>query len=82
MDMLHRPLKLMDRVRATMHVKRYSPRTEKTDCYWIRSFIRFHRVCHPASMGAPESKSNAGPTPKSRAVAMPVSESHSDNGDK
>ncbi|ATJ82371.1 hypothetical protein BEI_1384 [Halomonas beimenensis] len=39
-----------------MRVKRYSPRTEKTYCYWIRFFIRFHGVRHPASMGAPEIK--------------------------
>ncbi|WP_281183017.1 site-specific integrase [Billgrantia gudaonensis] len=44
----------MDRVKATMRVKRYSPRTEKTYCYWIRYFIRFHGVRHPASMGGPE----------------------------
>ncbi|WP_280549083.1 phage integrase N-terminal SAM-like domain-containing protein [Halomonas sp. 11-S5] len=46
--------KLMDRVRATMRVKRYSPRTVKTYCYWIRYFIRFNGVRHPASMGGPE----------------------------
>ncbi|WP_311944172.1 integron integrase [Halomonas piscis] len=56
MDMQSRPPKLMDRVKATMRVKRYSPRTEKTYCYWIRFFIRFHGVRHPASMGAPEVK--------------------------
>ncbi len=54
MDTQHRPPKLMDRVRATMRVKRYSPRTEKTYCYWIRYFIRFHGVRHPAGMGGPE----------------------------
>jgi integron integrase len=56
MDMHSRPPKLMDRVKATMRVKRYSPRTEKTYCYWIRFFIRFHGVRHPLSMGAPEVK--------------------------
>ncbi|MCE8032764.1 hypothetical protein EKK97_06530 [Billgrantia tianxiuensis] len=40
----------MDRVKATMRVKRYSPRTEKTYCYWIRYFIRLHGVRHPASL--------------------------------
>ncbi|MAX32087.1 MAG: recombinase XerD [Halomonadaceae bacterium] len=56
MDAQSRPPKLMDRVKATMRVKRYSPRTEKTYCYWIRYFIRYHGVRHPASMGAPELK--------------------------
>ena len=54
MDTHSKPPKLMDQVKATMRVKRYSPRTEKTYCYWIRYFIRFHGVRHPASMGGPE----------------------------
>lgn len=54
MDMQSRPPKLMDRVKAVMRVKRYSPRTEKTYCYWIRYFIRYHGVRHPANMGPSE----------------------------
>lgn len=49
--------RLMDRVKTTLRVKRYSPRTEKTYCYWIRYFIRFNGIRHPASMGATEVKS-------------------------
>ncbi|MEG3080501.1 integron integrase [Halomonas sp. 5021] len=54
MDMQSRSPKLMDRVKAVMRVKRYSPRTEKTYCYWIRYFIRYHGVRHPANMGPSE----------------------------
>ncbi|MGQ4878977.1 site-specific integrase [Billgrantia sp. LNSP4103-1] len=54
MDTHNRPPKLMDRVKATMCLKRYSPRTEKTYGYRIRYFIRFHGVRHPASMGSSE----------------------------
>ncbi|SFU73692.1 site-specific integrase [Halomonas korlensis] len=55
MESQSRPPKLMDRVKATMRVKRYSPSTEKTYCYyWIRDFIRFHGVRHHAGMGGPE----------------------------
>lgn len=54
MDSHSRPPKLMDRVKATMRVKHYSPRTEKTYCYWIRFFIRFHGICHPSGMGGAE----------------------------
>ncbi|WP_204352712.1 site-specific integrase [Salinicola halophilus] len=43
-------------MKAIMRVKRYSSRTVKTDCYWIRYFIRFHDVRHLASMGGPEVK--------------------------
>jgi len=44
----------MDQVRRTLRVKRYSIRTEKSYCYWIRFFIRFNGVRHPSSMGAPQ----------------------------
>ncbi len=44
----------MKSVKATFRVKRYSLRTEKTFCYWIRFFIRFHRMRHPASMAGNE----------------------------
>lgn len=47
-------MKLMDRVRATLRVKRYSLRTEKTYCYWIRFFIRFHGIRHPSTMAGGE----------------------------
>ena len=63
-DTHSKPPKLMDRIRATLRVKRYSPRTEKTYCYWIRYFIRFHGVRHPAGMRAAELESpiNRAPT--------------------
>nr|WP_298248737.1 phage integrase N-terminal SAM-like domain-containing protein [uncultured Halomonas sp.] len=54
MDTHSIPPKLMDRVRATMRVKHYSPRTEKTYCYWIRFFIRYHGIRHPSGMGGAE----------------------------
>ncbi|WP_287124318.1 integron integrase [Chromohalobacter sp.] len=54
MDTHSRPPKLMDRVKAIMGVKRYSPRTVKTYCYWIRYFIRFNGLRNPASMGGSE----------------------------
>ena len=46
--------RLMDQVRRLMRTKRYSPRTIKTYLYWIRYFIRFHGMRHPAEMGAGE----------------------------
>ncbi len=54
MDTHSKPPKLMDRVKAVMRVKRYSLRTEKTYCYWIRFFIRFHGIRHPSGMGTSE----------------------------
>jgi hypothetical protein len=48
--------KLLDRVRATMRLNRYSPRTEAAYIDWIKRFIRFHGVRHPQEMGADEVK--------------------------
>ena len=56
--------KLMNRGKATMQVKRYSPRTEKTYCYRIRYSIRFHGIQHPVNTKAASGKSpiNRAPT--------------------
>ncbi|WP_028484586.1 integron integrase [Thioalkalivibrio sp. ALE17] len=54
MDATSKGPRLMERVRTTLRTLRYSPRTEKTYCYWIRYYIRFHGIQHPATMGGPE----------------------------
>lgn len=46
--------KLLDQVREAIRLKHYSPRTEKTYIYWIKRYIFFHNVRHPAEMGAAE----------------------------
>jgi site-specific recombinase XerD len=48
--------KLLDLVRNTIRLKRYSIRTERAyiDIDWVKRFILFHHKRHPASMGAPE----------------------------
>src|SRR5215471_2133384 len=51
-----KPPKLLDRVRATMRLNRYSPRTEAVYVDWIKRFIRFYGVRHPQEMGADEVK--------------------------
>ncbi|NMZ19277.1 hypothetical protein HBO08_19885 [Pseudomonas rhodesiae] len=35
-------------------VNHYSTRTEKTYWYWIRYFLRYHRMRHPLEMGPAE----------------------------
>ncbi|WP_205737535.1 phage integrase N-terminal SAM-like domain-containing protein [Halomonas campaniensis] len=47
-------MKLMERVKATMRAKRYSLSTEKTYCYWIRFYIRFNNLRHPATLAGHE----------------------------
>ncbi|MBE0477387.1 MAG: integron integrase [Coriobacteriia bacterium] len=44
----------MDQVRETLRARHYSRATEKAYCHWVRRFILFHRVQHPAGMGEPE----------------------------
>ena len=44
--------KLLDDVRNVMRVRHYSYETEKIYIYWIRQYIYFHKITHPAEMGA------------------------------
>jgi len=44
--------KLLDRVRDVIRLKHYSYRTERTYCDWIRRYVRYHRMRHPASLGS------------------------------
>uniref|UniRef100_UPI0015E47D59 phage integrase N-terminal SAM-like domain-containing protein n=1 Tax=Methylibium rhizosphaerae TaxID=2570323 RepID=UPI0015E47D59 len=46
--------KVLDQLRERVRYLHYSPRTEKSYVYWVRAFIRFHGVRHPASMGPTE----------------------------
>ena len=46
--------RLLDQVRAALRVKHYSLRTEQTYTYWIKFFIRWSGMRHPADMGAAE----------------------------
>lgn len=46
--------RLREQVSAVMRVHHYSIRTEQSYWYWIRYFIRFHRLRHPMEMGAME----------------------------
>jgi integron integrase len=55
-----KPPKLLDRVRATMRLNRYSSHTETAYIDWIKRYIRFHGVRHPQEMGAEEVKAFLG----------------------
>jgi len=46
--------KLMDRLREALRSRHYSRRTEQTYCHWVKRFIFFHKVRHPAEMAEPE----------------------------
>lgn len=46
--------KVLDQLREPVRYPHYSPHTEKSYVCWVRAFIRFHGVRHPASMGPAE----------------------------
>lgn len=46
--------RLLDRVREQIRYLHYSLRTEHAYVHWIKAFIHFHGLRHPASMGAGE----------------------------
>ncbi len=45
---------LMDEVRESLRARHYAERTEKAYCLWVRRYIRFHGLRHPAEMGERE----------------------------
>ncbi|MEJ5377090.1 MAG: phage integrase N-terminal SAM-like domain-containing protein [bacterium] len=49
-----RPSKPVDQFREALPWRHYSPRTEQTYCHWVKRYIFFHKVCHPAEMVEPE----------------------------
>ena len=46
--------KIADRLREAVRRRGYSIRTEKAYLHWYERFVRFHKLRHPATMGAPE----------------------------
>jgi len=47
-------LKLLDQLREALRSHHYSRRTEQTYCLWVKRFIFFHNVRHPAEMAEAE----------------------------
>ena len=48
------PPRLLDQVRDRIRARHMSYRTEKTYLYWIRRFIRCHKLRHPRELAGPE----------------------------
>jgi len=46
--------KLMDQLHEAFRSRHYSRRTEQAYCYWVKRFIYFHNIRHPAEMAEPE----------------------------
>jgi len=45
---------LITQMQHALRARHYSRRTEQTYCQWVRRFIRFHGLRHPAEMAEPE----------------------------
>ncbi len=46
--------RLLQRVRENLRLLQASPRTEQAYLQWIRRYVRFHRMRHPAELGVAE----------------------------
>jgi integron integrase len=46
--------RLLDQLRAALRSRHYSHRTEQTYILWVKRFIHFHKLRHPAEMAEPE----------------------------
>ncbi|WP_410173972.1 site-specific integrase [Microbulbifer thermotolerans] len=60
----------MDRFRAFMRSRYLAYRTEKTYCFWVRDFIRFHQMRRPEDMGAAEVDAWLGHLATRRSVSL------------
>ncbi|WP_081586815.1 phage integrase N-terminal SAM-like domain-containing protein [Alloalcanivorax dieselolei] len=47
-------LETSDQFRQAIRVRQYSPQTEKSDWYWIRYFLRLHKLRQSSEMSEPE----------------------------
>src|SRR5574341_944977 len=48
--------KLLQSLRANLRLRHFSPRTEEAYSGWVRRYVRFHRLRHPADLGEAEVK--------------------------
>ena len=46
--------RILQRMRANLRLRHFSPRTEEAYTAWVRRFVRFHRLQHPDRMGDAE----------------------------
>ncbi|SIR68717.1 Phage integrase, N-terminal SAM-like domain [Pseudacidovorax sp. RU35E] len=49
-----RATRVLDLLRGRLRLMQPSLRTEETYVCWVKAFIRFHRLRHPAEMGGTE----------------------------
>lgn len=64
------PSPFIESLRRDIRLRGYSMRTEKTYLYWVRSYIRYHALRHPADMGAEEVRAFLSHLSSDRNVAI------------
>ncbi|AOF80781.1 integron integrase family protein [Methyloversatilis sp. RAC08] len=63
-------VRLLDQLRERIRYLHYSIRTEQTYVHWVKAFIRFHRLRHPAEMGRGEIEAFLSWLANERSVAV------------
>ena len=51
MSVMPPPVRLLDQLRSQIRYMHYSIRTEEAYVHWVRAFVRFHGLRHPADLG-------------------------------
>ncbi|MBN1192682.1 MAG: phage integrase N-terminal SAM-like domain-containing protein [Coriobacteriia bacterium] len=51
MGAMDRPPRLLDQMRDALRARHNSLRTERAYLLWVRRFVYFHQLRHPAEMG-------------------------------
>ena len=62
--------RLLDLLRLQIRYMHYSLRTEQAYVHWVRAFIRFHGLRHPAELSGPEVESFLGWLASERQVSV------------
>ena len=70
----HGKPKLLDLLREAIRSRHYSRSTETTYCHWVKRFIFFHNVRHPADMAEPEINSFLTHLAVKEHIKMPLAE--------
>lgn len=47
-----KPIRFMDQFRALIRSRNLAYKTEQTYCHWVKRFIRFHHMQHPAGLSS------------------------------
>ena len=47
-------VRLLDQMRLALRSRHYSRRIERTYCQWVKRYVHFHHLRHPAEMGEAE----------------------------